>query len=144
MQAKKSLSTMSRLGVVFLTWRRHLDCGVRPHSITLKQQYVLRQLAAKEYLTPSDIAGMLFCDRPTATVVIGNMKKYGWIQSEKDEENGRRKKVTLTPCGREKLAALALLPQESIDPLACFTDGEKAEFDRLLKKLHGHLKACGL
>lgn len=45
---------------------------------------------------------MLYCDRPTASVVISNLKKYGLIASEKDEANGRRQKVTLADAGREK------------------------------------------
>jgi DNA-binding MarR family transcriptional regulator len=104
----------------------------------------LKRLAAKEFLYPSEIADMLFCDRPTATVVIGNMKKYGWVASSKDDMNGRRQKVTLTESGREKLRELADIPAQTVDPLSCFSSEEKAEFDRLLKKLHRHLTACGL
>jgi DNA-binding MarR family transcriptional regulator len=144
MENRRSLPVMSRLGVVFLTWRRHLESGVRPYGVTLKQQYLLRQIAAKEFLYPSDVAEMLFCDRPTATVVINNLKKYGFVQSEKDETNGRRQKVTLTQAGREKAEELANIPEDAIDPLACYSKEEKAEFERLLIKLHRHLKACGL
>lgn len=144
MKKESNLPVMSRMGVVFLMWRRHLESGVRPFDVTLKQQYLLKRLDAREYLYPSEIADMLYCDRPTATVIINNMKKYGWITSEKDDTNGRRQKVMLTPCGRNKLDELAKLPVEAIDPMACFTDTEKAEFERLLKKLHRHLKACGL
>lgn len=141
---KQSLPLMSRLGVVFLTWRRHLEGGMRPYGITLKHQYLLKRLDAREYLYPSEIAEMLFCDRPTATVIINNLKKYRLVRSEKDETNGRRQKVTLTQAGRDKLAELKSSPGEEVDPLACFTEEEKAELERLLKKLHRHLKACGL
>lgn len=144
MKKESNLPVMSRLGVVFLMWRRHLESGVRPLNVTLKQQYLLKRFEEREYLYPSEIADMLYCDRPTATVVINNMKKYGWISSEKDPENGRRQRVKLTPPGMEKLAELRGRPAESINPLACFNDSEKAEFERLLKKLHRHLKACGL
>lgn len=141
---KQRLPAMSRLGVVFLTWRRYLESGIRPYGVTLKQQYLLKQLAAKGFLYPSDIADMLFCDRPTATVIIQNLKRYGFVCSEKDEGNGRRQKVMLTQAGCEKAAELAKMPGEAIDPLACFTEEEKAEFERLLVKLHRHLKDSGL
>lgn len=144
MKKESKLPVMSRLGVVFLMWRRHLEGGVRPFDVTLKQQYLLKRLEEREYLYPSEIADMLYCDRPTATVVINNMKKYDWISSEKDPANGRRQRVKLTPPGRDKLAELRGKPVETIDPLACFNDSEKAEFERLLTKLHRHLKACGL
>ena len=57
---KLSLPVMSRLGVIFLTWRRYLENGIRPYGITLKQQYLLRQLSAEGFLYPSDIADKLF------------------------------------------------------------------------------------
>ena len=144
MSTKLSLPVMSRLGVVFLTWRRHLENGIRPYGITLKQQYLLKQLSAEGFLYPSDIADKLFCDRPTATVVINNLKKYGFVYSAKDEDNGRRQRVMLTQKGYEKVAELAQRPGEDIDPLACFTNTEKAEFEKLLLKLHRYLKANGL
>ena len=144
MSTKLGLPVMSRLGVVFLTWRRHLENGIRPYGITLKQQYLLRQLSAEGFLYPSDIADKLFCDRPTATVVINNLKKYGFVYSAKDEDNGRRQRVMLTQKGYEKVAELAQRPGEDIDPLACFTNTEKAEFEKLLVKLHRYLKANGL
>ncbi len=144
MNAKSSLPLMTRLGIVFLTWRRHLESNARPHNITLKQQFLLKQLACREFIYPSEIADMLFCDRPTATVVISNLKKNGLVRSEKDPANGRRQLVMLTEAGRQKVAELAGRPQETIDPLACLTAGEQAELERLLKKVQHHLKSCGL
>jgi DNA-binding MarR family transcriptional regulator len=66
------------------------------------------------------------------------------VSSIKDELNGRRQKVMLTEAGYTKLRELMQKPDEAIDPLACFSEDEKAELDRLLRKLHRHLKACGL
>ncbi len=137
------LPVMSRLGIVFLTWRRHLESEIRPYGITLKQLYLLRRLAGKE-LRPSEIADMLFCDRPTATVVIDNMKRYGWVTSEADISDGRQRIVRLTKAGKEKLKGLENMPEEAIDPLACFTEEERNELERLLRKLQEHFKACGL
>ena len=81
---------MPRLSVAFLTWRRHLQRHLVPFGITLKQVYVLRQLVRREFLYPSKIAEMLFCDRPTATVVIRNLGKQGWVVREKDEQDRRK------------------------------------------------------
>ncbi|MFN2285956.1 MAG: hypothetical protein ACK2UQ_16200, partial [Anaerolineae bacterium] len=61
---------IARMATSFLTWRRYLQNFLVPYKITLKQAYVLRQLTKREYLYPSDIASMLYCDRPTATVII--------------------------------------------------------------------------
>ena len=138
------LDIMNKMGVVFLTYRRQLQRELNPYQITLKQEYVLRQLARKGSLYPSEIADMLFCDRPTATVVIKNMEKQHWVRKEKDWENKKQVKVTLTESGRKKLADLSNALQASKtsapDPLECFTSAEKEQLDQLLTKLWKHIK----
>ena len=103
----------------------------------------LRQLAKDEFLLPSQIAKMLFCDRPTATVIIKNMEKQGWLAQEQDIYDRRQIRVIITDKGRAKLAEIEL-PWEQIvssfDPLACFSEQEVAELDQLLVKLNNHLK----
>lgn len=138
----EKLPIMAKLGVIFLTWRRYQQRDLLSHKITLKQLYVLRQLDRREFLNPSQIADMLFCDRPTATVVIKNMEKQGWVRKEKDGENSRQIKVTLTAEGRRKLLLLEKKPSAGdagFDPLECFTGEEKVQFDLLLNKLGKHL-----
>lgn len=130
---------MARLGMAFLTWRRYLQRSLAPHGITLKQHYVLRQLDQKEYLYPSDIAEMLFCDRPTATVVIDNLTKQGWVRRDRESENRKFVRVSLTPQGRRKLAELAAVHWGDFDPLAAFSDEELQQFDQLLRKLKQHI-----
>lgn len=139
----EKLPTMSKLGVIFLTWRRYLQRDLISHKITLKQLHVLRQLERRVFLYPSQIADMLFCDRPTATVVIKNMERDGWVAKEKDPVNSKQIKVFLTPEGRQKLASLenrAKPPEKEIDPLDCFSDDEKQLFDQLLNKLGRHME----
>lgn len=142
MDEKKKLPVMSRLGIIFLTWRRYQEKGVKSSNLTLKQYYILKQLLKKDYLNPSEIAEMLFCDRPTATVVIDNLKKYGFITKEKDAEDGKRIQVKITEMGMKqvKLAEESFAKLADFDPLACFTEEEKEIFEELLKKLHSHIK----
>ena len=138
----KRLPVMGRLGVAFLTWRRHLQKGVVPLKITLKQIYTLRQLARKDYLHPSELAEMLFSDRPTVSVILRNMKAKGWIRDDEDPENRKMKRIRLTARGRKKLEnAGARWRREvsSFDPLACFSKAELKQFEGLLVKLHRHL-----
>ena len=135
---------MGAIGVAFLTWRRHHQKEVFPYGITLKQLYVLRQLERKGALYPSEIAEILFCDRPTATVVIKNMEKQGWVKRQTDPGDSRRIRVTLETAGRAKMVEIFRkqtdVQSESFDPLSCFTDEEKEQLDRLLTKLNQHLK----
>jgi DNA-binding MarR family transcriptional regulator len=142
LEEKKKLPVMSRLGVVFLTWRRYLEKTAKSSDLTLKQFYILRQLIRREYLNPSDIAEQLYCDRPTATVVIDNLVKYGYVIKERDQEDGKRIQVKITDKGRNqvKLAADAFDKMPKFDPLSCFTEVEKATFEELLIKLNQHIK----
>jgi DNA-binding MarR family transcriptional regulator len=130
---------MSRLGVAFLTWRRYLQKGLSPHGITLKQQYVLRQLAKTDHLYPSDIAVMVFSDRPTTSVILDNLEKQGWIRREKESGNRKFLRISITPAGKEKLQELAATQPVPFDPLACFSEEEIRRFEALLAKLNKHL-----
>jgi len=144
MNKGKQWPIMQALTVASLTWKRHLQKEVHPHGITLKQFYVLRQLKKEGVLNPSEIAEMLYCDRPTATVVIKNMEKQGWVKRDLDRNDSRRLRVTLEPAGQTKMNKLVRMltdsKKESFDPLSCFTNKEKEEFTRLLAKLNLHLK----
>ncbi len=132
-------SLMSRLGVEFLTWRRYLQRRIAPYNITLKQLHVLSQLDQADYLYPSDIAEMLFCDRPTATVIIDNLEKQAWIQRERDPLNRKFTRISLTHSGRDKLAELEAVSWGIVDPLAEFSEDEIRQFDALLNKLNQSL-----
>jgi DNA-binding MarR family transcriptional regulator len=144
MNKKKQWPIMQALTVASLTWKHHLQKEVQPYGITLKQFYVLRQLKKEMVLNPSQIAEMLYCDRPTATVVIKNMEKQGWVKRELDPEDSRRIKVTLKAAGQTKMKEidrkLRDSKKESFDPLSCFTGREKDQLTKLLGKLNSHLE----
>ncbi len=135
---------MGKLGNCFLVWRRWLSRGYARHDVSLKQYYLLRQLEGADYLYPADIADLLFCDRPTATVVIRNLEKAGWVRRGRDSQDGKRVRIALTDRGSEKLAELRddpRRPERRFDPFACFSAEEKAQFDALLSRLARHLEA---
>jgi DNA-binding MarR family transcriptional regulator len=142
-QAKRP-PIMESIGMAFLTWKRYAQKEIQPYGVTLKQFQVLRQLKKRGTLYPTEIAHMLFCDRPTATVVIKNMEKQGWVKREPDPNDLRRFKVTLEPGGKAKLKQV---PWERPDynrrrfkPASCFTNQEKKQFKKLLAKLNEHLE----
>jgi DNA-binding MarR family transcriptional regulator len=135
---------MSKLGVIFLTWRRSLQKDLVPHKITLKQQYVLNQLSRNEFLYPSQIAEMLFCDRPTATVIMKNLERNTWITRQQDDGNRKQVKIRITETGSLKLAELktaaASSDSDGCGPLACLTEDERKQLDFLLNKVLKDLK----
>lgn len=140
MNTADKMSSISRIGVIFLTWRRCLQKRILPHGITLKQLYILRRLQKKEVLYPSEIASLLFCDRPTATTILNTMKRKGWIMSTQDPLNMKKQRIILTDAGREKLSSLSGISLEpAFDPMACFTQEERSQFEILLQKLADHI-----
>jgi len=144
MSQEKKRPIMEAIGIAFLTWKRYCQKEIFPYGITLKQFEVLRQLERKGALYPSEIADMLFCDRPTATVVIKNMEKEDWVKRELDPDDSRRIKVTLKSAGQAKLKGIAWSHLDSkekrFQPSSCFTRQEKEQLTKLLVKLNQHLK----
>ena len=90
------LSIIGRIGIISQLWKRHLQKQLVPHNITLKQIYLLKHLIRVDYLYPSRIAELLFCDRPTASVIIGNLFKTGWVKKDHDSENRKRVRISIT------------------------------------------------
>ncbi len=144
MSQRNKWPIMHAIGKAFLTLKHFRQKEILPYGITLKQFYVLRQLKKEGVLNPSEIAEMLYSDRPTATVVIKNMEKQGWVKRELDPDDSRRIRVTLKPAGQTKMREIARKlidsKKESFDPLSCFTSREKEQFTKLLAKLNLHLK----
>jgi len=85
---------------------------------------------------------MLYCDRPTTTVIVRNMEKAGWVQREKDEQNRKFVRVSITEAGRQKLSELqaSSWAKPPFDPLGCFSEEEVQELEQLLGRLNQHLK----
>jgi DNA-binding MarR family transcriptional regulator len=137
------LDPMALIGIVHLTWKRRFQASVSRHGITLKHLYVLRQLRRKSCLGPSEIADMLFCDRPTATVAIDTMEKHGWVRREPDPETRKRVRVVATSAGLAKLAevkAAHRAAQPHPDPLSCLTVNERETLGELLRRVRAHLQ----
>ena len=135
---------MRSLGIASLKWKRYAQKNIHPFGLTLGQYEVLRQLKQRGSLFPSDIAEMLFCDRSTATVVIRNMEKKGWVERQIDSEDHRRFQVTLSARGLEKYEEVLWdtpeFRQVRFKPTSCFSKEEKKCLVSLLAKLNAHLE----
>lgn len=138
----EQLGPMALIGIVHLTWKRRLQAEVARHGITLKHLYVLRQLRRTKTLKPSQIADMLFCDRPTATVAIDTMQKHGWVRRDADPASRKNVLVSLTSAGLAKLAEVEEADRRSAprpDPLACLTTAERKTLAGLLGRIREHM-----
>ena len=141
--AEKKQPIMEAIGTASLVWKRYAQKNIHPYGVTINQYEVLRHLNKRGTLNPSDIAEMLFCDRSTATVVIKNMEKAGWVERQIDTKDLRRFQVTLSPAGLEKYGEVPWdtpgFRKTRFQPTACFSKEEKGRFVSLLAKLNAHL-----
>jgi len=134
---------MNQMGRIYLTWTRKLKQELVPHNITLKQQFLLKQLRKNDFLYPHQIAEMLYCDRPTASVIIRNMAKKNWIEKRRDEDNGKQYKIFITSEGLHKWDSLqgasGVKDMDRFDPLKCLSDEEHAQLEKIISKVLKHL-----
>lgn len=134
---------ISRIGVISLSWSRRLQRQLLPHGITLKQLHVLQELLRREVLSPSQIAEQLYADRPTATVIIRNLRKSGWVATERDPDNRRRACVRITPSGRQKVREVrqaGFRGNPSLKLEGLFSPEELERLDSYLARLQRHLE----
>ncbi len=132
------LSIIGRIGVISLLWKRYLQRQLLPQNITLKQIYLLKQLIRVDFLYPAKIAELLFCDRPTASVIIRNLLKNGWVQKDHDPENKKRIQISITLLGAKKVNQVleaGYQGDKSLDPKTVLTEQEIKSLEKALIKL---------
>ena len=132
------LSVIGRIDIISLMWKRHLQKQLLPHNITLKQIYLLKHLMRIDFLHPARIAELLFCDRPTASVIIGNLVKKGWVQKNHDPENRKRFRISITLLGAKKVNQVFEAGYEgdkSLDLKTVLTEQEMKNLEGVLVKI---------
>ena len=95
-----------KLSQVFHMFRRYWQVRVTPFGMTVPQFNVLSKLDQYGEMNPSQLAQLLFSDRPTITVILRNLVKHGWVKKARDESNRKFVKVRITNEGDKKLAKL--------------------------------------
>jgi DNA-binding MarR family transcriptional regulator len=132
------------ISAIHLDWKRRVARDLAPHGIGPKQIFLLRRLSEAGTLSPSDVADLLHGDRPSATSMLNTLERAGWIRRERDPQDGKRIRVTLTPEGGQKLASVPESLWRSgrtcLDPEACLDPAERKELIRLLTRIHQSLE----
>jgi DNA-binding MarR family transcriptional regulator len=135
---------MALIGKIQLTWKKYLQASLVGQGITLKQYYTLLQLRANPFLYPTNIAEFLFCDRPTATVVIKNMERQGWVTRVRDPANRKMVRVTITEEGVDKLNQVRNLPELrrrfDANPLGCLNEHELEALTGMLDRVYQRVR----
>jgi DNA-binding MarR family transcriptional regulator len=109
---------------------------------TTQQWAVLGALATPSVigagLTVKDLIERLLLSRQNLTAVIDRLVERDWVDRTRDADDGRSRRICLTPEGKKIWAAM----HGNIDAfysaaLVDFDDAERVEFCRLLNKLKG-------
>ncbi len=127
-----------------LTWKRRVARDLLPHGLNPKQIFVLRKLRETGSLAPSQIADLVFADRPSVTSMLDTLGRASWIARRRDPSNGKRVLVDITASGRRKLTSvpehLWRSGKTRFDPEAALTPEERDTLVRLLEKLDAWLE----
>jgi DNA-binding MarR family transcriptional regulator len=107
---------------------------------TTQQWAVLGALATPSAigagLTVKDLIEVLLLSRQNLTAVIDRLVERNWVDRTKDAEDGRSRRICLTPEGKRIWAAMhGNIEAFYAGALVDFDDVERAEFSRLLNKL---------
>ena len=134
---------LSQMAQVMHMFKRYRQAHVTAFGVTVPQFNALMQLERRGELHPSQIANLLFSDRPTTSVIVRNLERRGWVERARDEENRKYVVIRITDAGREKLRELGEAEERQaggFDPLSCFTRAELAELESMLDKLILHFR----
>jgi DNA-binding MarR family transcriptional regulator len=111
--------------------------------MSVKQAFILGRLTQSD-LNPSRIADLLFTDRATVSVMLQTMTKRGWIKKEKDANNRKFVRISITPLGHQKLEELRAYEEKQLpkreDPFRGFSRQEKADLHRLALQLRTRME----
>lgn len=139
----RSFLALSQMAQVIHMFRRYRQTHVTAFGVTVPQFNALVQLERYGELNPSQIADLLFSDRPTTTVIIKNLERRGWIERGRDEANRKYVVTRITEAGKDKLRELREAEESQsgdFEPLSCFTEKELAQLEAMLDKLILHFR----
>ena len=134
---------LSQMAQVMHMFKRYRQTHVTAFGVTVPQFNTLMQLERRGELNPSQIASLLFSDRPTTSVIVRNLERRGWVERVRDEANRKYVIIRITDAGREKLRELREAEERQtgdFDPLSCLTKTELAQLESMLDKLILHFR----
>jgi DNA-binding MarR family transcriptional regulator len=119
---------------------------VQDFGATTQQWGVLSALARPRIdaagMTVKDLIECLRVSRQNLTAVLDRLEERGWIERVVDENDGRRRKIRLSPLGKAAWRKMQK-PVEAFYAAAIkdFSEDEQVGLDRLLDKLKSALGA---
>jgi len=100
-------SPTGRIRRAHLAMQRCADAIFSPRKITTDQYSLLWFVNRQEGIRQNELASELFTDPNTVTAMITRLEKRGFIRREVCSEDGRARRIYLTPTGRRLVARLS-------------------------------------
>jgi DNA-binding MarR family transcriptional regulator len=133
------MDEISEMGTIFLLRRRFLGERLRGYGISVKQLQLIRIARRRGSVSPSDAALEMFCDRPTASVIVKNCLGKGWLRRRKSRSDGRSQVLVLSGAGEELIDRIdrmeASRPAALAEALESLEPAERAQFRAALDKV---------
>ncbi|ADB29898.1 transcriptional regulator, MarR family [Kribbella flavida DSM 17836] len=117
--------------------------AVRP-GVTLWQFAALAELADQGPAAQRELAGGLGLDPSDMVRLMDELLAAGFVSRERDPQDRRRYRITLTPLGRRTFTtARGVVRKVEQSTLAPLTVAERAQLHRLAGKVHAGLGRAG-
>jgi len=132
-------------GLQLLRWigwaqRKAADDWIRERGISFEQGFVLGYLAQEPGAIQRDIARMTRTSAASVSSMLQGLERRGLVERRTEAGDERSKRVYATPEGAELIAGFdeaMVAADETI--LAPLSKGERAELDRMLRKITAEL-----
>jgi DNA-binding MarR family transcriptional regulator len=92
-----------RLGMAVHRLSRGLQPFATESGTTMPQLLLLGLVWLRGPLRVTELAELIPCSQPAATVIVGRMEGRGWLSRRRDPRDRRATLVELTAAGREEL-----------------------------------------
>ncbi|WP_339164247.1 MarR family transcriptional regulator [Siminovitchia sp. FSL W7-1587] len=109
---------------------------LREIGVTPSQAEVIRILGEKEFLTLKELGQLLICEDGSPSRLVERMVKEGLIRREKDKNDARFIRMTLSPLGKEKHLLITKAEEQMYRKMTqLYTTKEIELANRVLSKL---------
>lgn len=116
----------------------YLKKGFDGHKIKTTDDFgFLASLMSAESLTKTELIQRNYVEMPSGMEVIKRLKRYGFVRTFPDPDDGRATRVALTPKGRQQFfQVLPALQQISQLAMGDMNEHERKQLLFLMQKLH--------
>lgn len=128
--------TLKLLGHIHRSFHRMADPLLREHGFAMGQLPVLMALKDGRPHSQAELARLAQVEQPSMAQLLSRMERDGLVERVSDPADGRSRLVLLTPQCRARMHKSRTVMQAlSEEALQVFNDAERAELDRLVRRL---------